>query len=181
MRVLSRKLVGSRSVVLAMALSSVLAMVGCGSDISSSTGSNITATPTLSPGAGTYTVSQTVTIADATQGAVLYCTTDGTTPTTSSPQCAQPTTVFKSEFLQAIAVAPGKPASAVASAGYTISPNAAAIPTFNPAGGSYAGTQTVTISDSTSGANIFYTLDGSAPSVTLRSTAARSLSRRVLH
>jgi hypothetical protein len=151
-------------VVLAMALSSVLAIVGCSSNNSSFSGSNITATPTLSPGAGTYKVSQPVTIGDTTQGAVLYCTTDGTTPTTSSPQCSQPTTVFKTEFLQAIAVAPGKSASAVASAGYTISPDATAAPAFNPAGGSYTGTQTVTISDGTVGASIYYTLDGSAPS-----------------
>jgi hypothetical protein len=40
---------------------------------------------------------------------------------------------------------------------------AAATPTFSPAGGSYASTQTVTISDSTTGATIYYTTDGSAP------------------
>jgi hypothetical protein len=38
-----------------------------------------------------------------------------------------------------------------------------ATPTFNPAGGTYLGTQTVTLSDTTSGATIFYTLDGSQP------------------
>jgi hypothetical protein len=161
-RVLSKKLVGSRSVVLAMALSSVLAIVGCASN-NSSTGSNITATPSFSPGAGTYTVAKPVTVADATPGAVLYCTTDGSMPTTSSPQCSEPITVFQSEFLQAIAVAPGKSASAVASAGYTINLNPAAAPTFNPAGGSFTGPQMVTISDSISGANIYYTLDGSSP------------------
>jgi hypothetical protein len=38
-----------------------------------------------------------------------------------------------------------------------------ATPTFNPAGGTYLGTQTVTLSDTTSGATIFYTLDGTPP------------------
>lgn len=164
MRVLS-KLVGGRSAVLAMALSSVLAMVGCASNNSSSTSSNATATPTLSPGAGTYNTSQTVTVADTTKGAVLYCTTDGTTPTTSSPACAQPTTVFKSEFLQVIAVAPGQAPSAVASAGYTIDLNAVATPTFSPAGSTVTSGQQVTISDATSGANIYYTIDGTVPTV----------------
>jgi hypothetical protein len=104
-----------------------------------------------------------VTISDATPGAVLYCTTDGSTPTSSSPQCSQPTKVFQSEFLQAIAVAPGKAASAVASAGYTISLAGAPVPTFNPGGGSYSSTQSVTISDAINGANIYYTTDGSNP------------------
>ncbi len=157
-------LVGCRFVAVAMALTGVLVMVGCGgSNSSSSGGGNATAAPTFSPGAGTYNKSQTVTVADTTQGAVLYCTTDGTTPTTSSPQCSQPTTIYKTEFLQAIAVAPGKSASSVVSAGYTIDLNAAPTPTFSPAGGTFTGAQNVTISDTLSGANIYYTLDGSTP------------------
>ncbi|WP_263360144.1 beta strand repeat-containing protein [Acidicapsa ligni] len=163
MRVLLKRF-GGRSTVAAMALASVLTMVGCGGSNSSLPGSNGTATPTFSPGAGSYNVSKDVTIADATKGAVMYCTTDGTTPTASSPVCAQPTTVFKTEFLQAIAIAPGKTASPVASAGYTITPNMVPTPTFNPAGGNFTGTQMVTISDSASNVNIYYTLDGSVPS-----------------
>ena len=154
--------VAGKFLIVGLALVEVLAMAGC-SGGSSSTSGNQTATPAFSPGGGTYTVSKPVTISDATPGAVLYCTTDGTTPTAASPQCSQPTTVFKSEFLQAIAVAPGMTASAVASAGYTIGLPAVATPTFSPSGGTYTSAQTVTINDTTAGANIYYTTDGTAP------------------
>jgi hypothetical protein len=161
MQVLRR--IGRRPVVLAVALVGVFTMAGCSSGTSSSSGTNTTATPAFTPGAGSYNTTQTVTIADTTAGAVLYCTTDGTTPTTSSPRCSQPSTIFKTEFLQAIAVAPNMAPSAVASAGYTIDLNAAATPTFSPAGGTYTAAQTVTIADTTTGANIYYTTDGSVP------------------
>ena len=41
-----------------------------------------------------------------------------------------------------------------------------ATPSFSPAGGVYLGTQTVTLNDGTTGATIFYTLDGSQPGTT---------------
>src|ERR1041384_7556659 len=41
-----------------------------------------------------------------------------------------------------------------------------AAPTFSPAGGTYTSAQSVTISSSTSGASIRYTLDGSTPTST---------------
>ncbi len=152
-----------RVLVLAVMMATTLMFCGCGGSSSSSSGSNVTATPTFNPGAGNYTTAQTVTISDTTSGAVLYCTTDGTTPTTSSPKCSQPTTVYQTKFLQAIAVAPGKSASTVASAGYVVNLNAVPTPTFNPTGGTYNGAQQVTISDAQQGANIYYTLDGSTP------------------
>jgi len=150
-----------RAAAVSMVLLCVLMMAGCGG--SASTSSNGTTTPTFSPGGGTYTTTQSVTIADTTPNAVLYCTTDRTQPTASSPQCSEPTVVAKSMYLQAIAVAPGKSASAVASAGFTIDLKAAAAPTFSPVGGIYTSAQPVTISEATNGAQVYYTTDGTTP------------------
>jgi len=120
------------------------------------------ATPTFSPAAGTYTTAQTVTIRDATGGASIYYTTDGTTPTTSSTLYSGPIMVSTSQTLQAIATATGFSVSPVATAAYTISAVLPA-PTFSVAAGNYLTTQTVIISDSTAGTTIYYTTDGTTP------------------
>lgn len=78
------------------------------------------AAPTFSPPAGTYTSAQTVTLAGTTQGATIYYTTNGTTPTTSSTVYSGPITVSSTETIEAIAAASGYSNSAVASATYTI-------------------------------------------------------------
>jgi len=46
---------------------------------------------------------------------------------------------------------------------YTSSVTSATLPTFTPAAGTYTGAQSVQIADSTSGATIYYTTDGSNP------------------
>ena len=120
------------------------------------------ATPTFSPAAGTYTSPQTVTIKDTTSGATIYYTTNGTTPTTSSTQYSSPINISVTETLKAIATHSGDTNSAVKSGTYTIS-SVAATPTFSPGAGSYGSVQTVTISDTTPGASIYYTLNGTAP------------------
>jgi hypothetical protein len=83
-------------------------------------GSPTAATPTFSPAAGTYSSAQSVSISDATSGATIYYTTNGTTPTTSSTQYTGPITVSSTETLQAIAAATGDTNIGVASAVYTI-------------------------------------------------------------
>jgi Chitobiase/beta-hexosaminidase C-terminal domain/Beta-propeller repeat/NHL repeat len=122
-----------------------------------------TSTPTFSPAAGTYTSAQSVTIADTTPGAVIHYTIDGSTPTASSTQYIAPISIGVTQTLQAIAIAPGYASSAVASALYTINLLAAATPTFSPAAGTYTSAQSATIADTTPGAAIHYTIDGSTP------------------
>ncbi len=79
------------------------------------------ASPTFSPAGGTYTAAQSVTIQDATAGAILYYTTDGSTPTTSSTQYTGPVSVAATTTLKAIGIKGGFGNSAVTSATYTIS------------------------------------------------------------
>jgi hypothetical protein len=120
------------------------------------------ATPTYSPGGGTYTGSVTVSISDATSGATIHYTTDGSTPTTSSAVYSGALTFTQTTTLKAMAAASGMTNSGVASATYTVQQQVAT-PTFSPGGGTYTGLVTVTISDATSGATIHYTTDGSTP------------------
>ena len=78
------------------------------------------ATPTFSPAAGSYTGAQNVSISDATAGAAIYYTTDGSTPTIASLQYTAPITVAASETVNAIAVVPGYTTSLTGSAAYVI-------------------------------------------------------------
>ena len=78
------------------------------------------ATPAISPGGGSYGTGQLISITDATPGAVLYYTMDGTAPTTGSAKYSKPLIISSSVTVQAIAVAPGFTESAAASAAYII-------------------------------------------------------------
>src|SRR5271165_3666745 len=121
------------------------------------------ATPIISPATGTYTAAQSVTITDATTGSTIYYSTDGTQPTTSSPKYTASFNVSATTTVKAIATATGYSTSAIATSVITINPPAAATPTFSPAGGTYTSAQSVTISDTTSGATIYYTTNGTTP------------------
>ncbi len=125
---------------------------------------SVTQTPTFSPTGGSYATAQQVTISDATAGAVIYYTTNGSTPTTSSAVYSAPISVASgSVTIKALAQAPGDTVSAVGSTTYTIQTATAATPSFTPAAGTYTSTQSVTIADTTPGATIYYTTNGTTP------------------
>jgi Chitobiase/beta-hexosaminidase C-terminal domain len=122
------------------------------------------AAPTYSPTSGGYRSIQTVTISDATSGATIYYTANGVTPTSKSTKYSGPITVSASTNFQAIAILSGSPASPVTKAWYTIVLDAAT-PVISPTPGIYNTIQSVTLKDSTPGAIIHYTLDGSYPTI----------------
>lgn len=123
------------------------------------------ATPTFSPTPGSYASSQSITISDATPGALIRYTTDGSSPTASSTPYTEPISVSgagTTETIKAIGMKSGMSISQTATAVYTIQ-SQVALPTFSPPAGTYSSDQLITISDTTQGAAIYYTTDGSAP------------------
>jgi hypothetical protein len=132
-------------------------------------GETTLATPAFSPGTGTYTGAQAVTI--SFPSGAIGCVGINTTPTATTPgTCGAggttytgPITVSTAETINAIATGAGNLNSAVATATYTINSPQAATPTFSPAGGTYSSTQSVTINDTTSGTTIYYTTNGTTP------------------
>jgi Malectin domain/Chitobiase/beta-hexosaminidase C-terminal domain len=125
----------------------------------------LVAAPAFMPAAGTYTSAQSVSISDTTAGASIYYTTDGSTPTTSSTLYTGAVSIATTTTLKAIASLGGVNSSETDGT-YTITttpPPPPAAPSFSPAPGSYSSAQSVTISDTTAGASIYYTTDGSTP------------------
>jgi hypothetical protein len=170
----STEYTGAISVSLTQTLEAIAVAAGDSNSVVASAAYTITSlpsvsTPAFSPAAGSYSSAQSVSISDATSDAIVYFTTNGSTPSTSSTEYTGPITVSSTETLEAIAVAPGDTNSAVASAVYAITPPSVSTPAFSPAPGAYASAQSVSISDGTSGATIYYTTNGSTP--TTSSTA----------
>jgi hypothetical protein len=139
------------------------------------------ATPTFSPVAGTYTSVQSVTISTTSSGAILCYTTNGATPATNGATGCTTGTLYSgavavatSQTVKAVAGGTGYTDSSVGSAAYVINIPQVATPTASPLGGTYTSAQTVTLSDSTSGATICYTINGSTPTTASAGTCGAS-------
>jgi len=106
-----------------------------------------------------------VTISCSTEGAKIYYTTDGTTPTEQSNVYGDPFVVKNAGVtaIKAMAVAEGQTASVIASASVEI--KQAGFPKFSPEAGTYDEIPLeISIASPTTEATIYYTTDGSDPS-----------------
>jgi len=128
-------------------------------------GTQQAATPVLTPGTESFNGSVSISITDSTSGAEIYYTTNGSTPTASSTQYTGPIALSATTTINAVASASGYLVSPMASATYTDITQASP-PTFSVAAGTYTTAQSVTISDSSSGATIYYTTNGTTPTTT---------------
>lgn len=118
--------------------------------------------PRFSVEGGEYDTPQTVEMTSDAPDAVIYYTTDGTEPTTESTVYTDPIAVNATTTLKAIAVK-NNLISDTTSATYTI--YTVKPPVFSPVGGTYTSAQNVTITTDTPDAVIYYTTDGSEPTM----------------
>jgi len=121
------------------------------------------------PSGSTVLYGESVSISCATDGADIYYTTNGDTPTSASTKYTTPIVLNEGVTIKAIAINGGDE-SEVVSATYSVKATA---PTFSVDEGTYNTTQSVSLGTTTDGATIYYTIDGSEPtsSSTVYSTA----------
>ena len=123
-----------------------------------------TAPPFFSLAGGTYNSPQILKLTESTPGARIYYTTNGMVPTTGSTLYAGPISIAATQLVRAVAIAPEHTLSSQAAKAYTfISQAPATPPYFNLAGGSYKTPQTLALTDTTPGATIYYTTNGTTP------------------
>jgi hypothetical protein len=95
-------------------------------------GARRTDAPQLSKTTGVYSSPVTVRLKDHKQGAAIYYTTDGWTPTRLSARYTGPITITSTTTLQAVAIAPNFARSVVSFATYIFRTNPPAVPATLP-------------------------------------------------
>ena len=111
------------------------------------------------PSGSTVLYGESVSISCATDGADIYYTTNGDTPTSASAKYTTPIVLTEGVTIKAIAINGGDE-SEVVSATYSVK---ATTPSFSVDEGIYNTTQSVSLGCTTDGATIYYTIDGSEP------------------
>jgi len=122
------------------------------------------AAPVITPNGGTFSSTQSVTLSSTTASSSIYYTLDGSTPTSTSTLYSGPISISTNTTLKAIASAPNYLQSAVSSAVFTFDTQTPSV-TFTPVEGTYTSAQSVTLSDTDTNAKIYYTTDGTPPSI----------------
>ncbi len=125
----------------------------------------LTANPVISPGTSVQPGNTLVTITCATAGATIYYTTNGNKPRFDVPNgftrtYTGPFTITGAATIWAVAKHPDLQYSYTVSALISIPPVR-----FNPGTGTYPAGQLVTMTNTTAGALIYYTTDGTVPTV----------------
>jgi RHS repeat-associated protein len=141
-------------------------IVGQNTDVSEETGTSTpeVAAPIIAPNGGSFFDSVSVNMSTITTGASIHYTLDGTTPTTASTLFTGPFSLTNDATVSAIAVRNGFIDSAEASAVFVVQPRPQVNPVaFSPAPNTFQNSVDVTLSTTTSGATIHYTLDGTTP------------------
>lgn len=130
--------------------------------------SGIVATPIITPGTTTFNTAVNVVMSCATQGAVIYYSTNGNTPvpnTSFTKKYTGPFAIFASSTIRAIAYRQSFLTSSIAVSYLTLNNplTQVATPVIAPGSGTFAGAQTITIVTSTVGSSIYYTANGNVP------------------
>lgn len=110
----------------------------------------------------TFYFNSTVTLT-AAEGASIYYTTDGSTPTEASTLYTAPFQITETATIKAIAVMENYQNSDVATLTVTITAPTVATPVFAPVTGTYADSVTFSLACATDNAVIRYTTDGTEP------------------
>jgi hypothetical protein len=126
----------------------------------------VAAKPVANPASGAVTTAAQITLTTATEGAVIWYTTDASDPKTGNTktQYTAPITLPQGNItLKAVAVKDGLTDSGVLETAYTVTLPKAETPAANPAGSAVNTAARITLTTATEGAVIWYTTDASDP------------------
>ncbi len=141
-------------------------IVGQNTDVSEETGTSNpeVAAPIITPNGGSFFDSVSVNLSTITTGASIHYTLDGTTPTAASTLFTGLFNLTSDTTVNAIAVRNGFIDSAVTTADFIVQPTPQVdLVTFDPSPDTFQNSVDVTLSTTTPGATIHYTLNGTTP------------------